>query len=95
VLQPESREILIAAPLCAVPTGYVVKAGRQAFFGACVWDALGIIAMLNLDATMETSCGCCGEAMAVVARRGELAPADGVVHFGVPAKRWWDNIVFT
>ena len=38
-LQPESREIMIAAPLSNVPTPYVVRADHS-YFGACVWDAL-------------------------------------------------------
>src|SRR4051812_31536519 len=60
VLQPESREILMANPLCAVPTPYLVRTVRS-YFGACVWDALGIMAMLKVDAVLETSCPCCGE----------------------------------
>jgi len=93
-LQPESREIMIAAPLSNVPTPYVVRA-EQSYFGACVWDALGIIAMLKTDGTLETSCPCCGEAMAIEVRGGALSPARGIVHFGVPARQWWENIVFT
>jgi len=95
VLQPESRELMVAAPLSALPTPFLVHAGPRSFFGACIWDALGIIAMLRRDATLETSCPCCGEGMAIEVRGGCLLPAPGVVHFGVPAKRWWDNIVFT
>ena len=94
VLQPESREIMIAAPLSNVPTPYLVRA-KQSFFGACVWDALGIIAMLKTDATLDTPCPCCGEAMAIEVRDGDLLPMRGIVHFGVPAKKWWENLVFT
>src|SRR5579864_8188466 len=47
VLQPESREILMANPLCAVPSAFRVQTENQSFFGSCVWDALGIIAMLR------------------------------------------------
>jgi len=25
----------------------------------------------------------------------ELRPAEGVAHFSVPARRWWDDIGFT
>ena len=95
VLQPESREILMANPLCAVPTPYLVREGARSFFGSCVWDALGIIAMLKTDATLETSCPCCGEAMTLEIRGGRPSPAPGIIHFAIPAKRWWENIVFT
>jgi hypothetical protein len=93
VLQPESREILMANPFSAVPTPYAVRAGERLYYGNCVWDALGIPAMLAVAATVETSCACCGEAMALEVR-GNLLPAAGVVHFAIPAHRWWDDIVY-
>ena len=95
VLQPESREILMANPLCAVPTPFRVQTQEHSFFGSCVWDGLGIIAMLQSDSILDTSCACCGEAMTIDVRRGKIVPARGVIHFAIPAKRWWENIVFT
>jgi alkylmercury lyase-like protein len=95
VLQPYSRELLMAAPLYAVPTPYLVRVGNRSFFGACIWDALGIIAMLRTDGLVETSCPCCGEAMRIPVRDNRPAPVNGVIHFALPAKRWWENIVFT
>jgi hypothetical protein len=95
VLQPESREILMANPLCAVPTPFRVQAQDHSFFGSCVWDGLGIMAMLRSDSILDTSCACCGEAMTIGVRGGEIVPASGVIHFAIPAKRWWENIVFT
>ena len=95
VLQPESREILMANPLCAVPSPYRVRTQDRSYFGSCVWDALGVIAMLQSDAALDTSCACCGEAMTVGVHRGHPAPMPGIIHFAIPAKRWWENIVFT
>src|SRR5579863_3022917 len=93
VLQPESREILMANPLCAVPTPHLVRAGTRSFFGSCVWDAMGVMAMLKTDATLETSCPCCGESMAIGVRDGQPAPDPGLIHFAIPARRWWEDIV--
>src|SRR5947209_19581287 len=95
VLQPESREILMANPLCAVPTPYRVRAQDRSFFASCVWDGLGIMAMLGADSVLDTSCPCCGEAMTIHARDGRIVPASGVIHFAVPAKRRWEHIVST
>jgi len=95
VLQPESREILMANPLCAVPTPFRVQTRGHSFFGSCVWDGLGIMAVLRSDSVLDTSCACCGEAMTIGVRGGEIVPASGVIHFAIPAKRWWENIVFT
>ncbi len=95
VLQPQSGEILMANPFSAVPTAFVVETPSYATFGNCIWDALGILAMLRAPGRIRTACGCCGEAMDVVVTNGELAAAAGVVHFAVPASRWWEDIVFT
>ena len=95
VLQPESREMLMANPLCAVPTPYQVHTQEKSYFGSCVWDALGVIAMLQNDAVLDSSCACCGEAMTISVRDGHPVPAEGIVHFGIPAKHWWEDIVFT
>jgi hypothetical protein len=94
VLQPESREILIAAPLCAVPTPYLVHGGGRQYFGTCAWDALAIPAMLEADGRVETSCACCGEGMYIEIRKG-AAEGSGVIHFALPARQWWQDIVFT
>src|SRR5437879_5684452 len=68
VLQPESGEILMANPLSAVPTPFPVETTKGEFWGNCIWDALGIIAMLGGSGRVDTSCGCCGEAMTVEVR---------------------------
>jgi hypothetical protein len=95
VLQKGSGEILMAGPFSAIPTAFPVKSGGKAYYGNCIWDAMGIPAMLKQDATIESSCACCGTAMQLRVREGRLQPATGVVHFALPAGRWWDNVVFT
>lgn len=95
VLQPESREILMANPLCGVPTPFVVRTANQSFFGSCVWDALGIIGMLQRGAQLETSCACCGETLGIEVKPGQAVRGTGIIHFAIPARRWWENIVFT
>jgi mercuric reductase len=96
VLQPGTRDVLMAAPLSAVPTPHVVRmADGRSHNGNCVWDALGIIAMLGMDGDVETVCADCGAPLRLTARGGALEPADAVVHFALPAARWWEDIVFT
>jgi hypothetical protein len=95
VLQAESREILMAEPFSAVPTPFTVTVEGRLYFGNCIWDALGIPAMLSSDAQIRTSCGCCSEAMSLSVEAGALRAPRGVIHFAVPAIQWWDDIVFT
>lgn len=84
----------MANPIPAVPTPFLVRAGDRSWYGNCIWDAMGISAMLQQDAVIETSCGCCGTAMQVTVVNGSLGEAPGIAHFAVPAARWWDDIVF-
>ena len=93
VLQ-NNGEILMAEPFSTIPTAFYVEVGAHAWWGNCIWDALGIPAMLKQDARIVTACGCCNDAMAVEIRDGELFNASGVVHFAIPPKDWWKNVVF-
>jgi hypothetical protein len=95
VLQ-KSGEVLMAEPFSAVPTPFTVEVGAQRWWGNCIWDALGIPAMLRQDARVVTACGCCNEAMTLEVRDGILRrPYAGVVHFAIPARAWWTDVVFT
>ena len=95
VLQPERDEILMANPFSAVPTAFTVESGTQSYWGNCVWDALGILAMLGRDGRLLTSCADCGAALTLEVRAGVLVGDMGVAHFSVPARRWWDDIAYT
>ena len=94
VLQKESGEILMANPFSAVPTPFLVKFEDRSYYGNCIWDAMGIPAMLKQGASIEASCGCCSTAMNLKVTNGSLEGARGVAHFAIPAARWWDDIVF-
>jgi alkylmercury lyase-like protein len=85
----------MANPFSAVPTAYRVLADGRWWYANCAWDAFGILAALDVDGLIESSCPDCGEAYAVeVANR--RADADGFLfHCLVPAAHWWDDIVFT
>lgn len=95
VLMPGTIEIWMAAPLSAVPTAFRVETARGRFWGNCVWDALGVASMLGGDGVVETRCPDCEEPMTLRVERAELVDGDGLAHFAVPARHWWDDIGFT
>jgi len=94
VLQ-ENGELWRAAPFSAVPTAFPVKIGRHSWYGNCIWDALGIAAMLRQDASIDTSCGCCNYEMILNVKKDRLLRHEGIAHFAVPARDWYKDIVFT
>ncbi len=87
VLAPGTTNVWMAAPLSAVPTPFRVVTGTRSYWGNCVWDALGIPAMLGADARVETWCADCGQRIELVVEDEALRPAEGVAHFSVPAAR--------
>jgi len=95
VLQPESGEILMANPFSAVPTPFLVELDAYSCYGNCIWDALGVLAMLKKDGRIATSCPDCGTAMQVRVANGSVQATQGLIHFAIPAVQWWDDIVFT
>jgi Alkylmercury lyase len=94
-LAPGTRYIWMANPLSAIPTPFQVEIGGRRFFGNCIWDALGVVAMLGGTGTVTTWCPDCDEPMSVTVADNRLASGEGVVHFTVSAAHWWDDIGFT
>src|SRR5438132_14081100 len=95
ILAPNDGNIWAANPFCAVPSTFRVETLGKRYWGICIWDALGIVAALGKDATIRASCGDCSEPMALEVVGGQLRRSEGIIHFGVPAHHWWDNIGFT
>jgi hypothetical protein len=56
---------------------------------------LGIPMIANEWVSIETSCTDCGEPIRVSADADSAPGDDLVVHFLVPARRWYDDIGFT
>ena len=95
VFAPGTSDIWMANPLSAFPTPFRVETPRGAYWGTCIWDAFGIVAMLGGSGTVQTSCADCAEEMELRVVDGVLEPVEGVAHFAVPARRWWDDIGYT
>jgi hypothetical protein len=94
VLQRDSGEVLMANPFSAVPTGFVVSTGTRSWYANCIWDAMGVAAMVGADAALDASCGCCGSAMTLNIPSECRDEDERVAHFAIPAAHWWDDIVF-
>jgi len=96
VLQPGKTEVRMLNPFSAVETPHRVESGGRSWFANCAWDALGIPAVLRADARIDAACPDCGEQLELEVRGDELVRgSEPLVHFVVPARRWWDDIGFT
>ena len=95
VLMPDSSYVWMAEPFSAVPTHFPVRSGERQWYGNCIWDALAILALLELEGQVETLSPLDGEPLRFEVEAGELRPIDARIHFAVPARDWWRSIGFT
>ena len=94
-VSPRSGEISMCGPFSAVPTAYRVSRGDTDWYANCAWDMLGIPFVIGQDVQIETSCGDCGEPIAMRAGATREPTVEAVVHFLVPAREWYKDLEFT
>lgn len=95
VLRPGSDTVWMAMPLSNMQSAFTVIAGGRAYYAPCAWDAFGIPAMLGIDARIFTTCADCGGVLERKVACAALPETRGIVHFAVPARRWWDDVGYT
>ena len=96
VLAPGTSYIWMANPFSALPTTHQVHVGDRTYWGNCIWDALGIVALSEASTgVVHTRCADCADELEIVVEEGRLVSSTGLVHYAVPAARWWEDIGFT
>ena len=95
VLKPGTDDVLMAHPFSAVPTPFLVHARGRVYSPNCAWDALGVAAALGTDARIEARCGDCDEALELSVVGGQVQSEPFRMHFALPPRQWWDDVVFT
>jgi hypothetical protein len=85
----------MAMPFSNVQTGFTVISSGRAYYANCAFDAFGVAAMLQADSRIFTTCADCGGVLERKISNGQLCDTRGVVHFALPARRWWEDVGFT
>ncbi|MFI5374357.1 MAG: organomercurial lyase [Candidatus Rokuibacteriota bacterium] len=93
VLVPGTESIWMAHPFSGIETDFQVTVGTRRWFVNCGWDGLALLALLG-DGSLATHSPATGEPLGFESRGGRIR-GDGVVHFLVPARRFWDDIGHT
>jgi hypothetical protein len=95
VPHPQTGHVWMAGPFAAEPTPYKVI-GSATWYANCAWDMLGIPIIIRAPVRVETRCAHCAEPMTLEASPDQPPRFDdAIVHFLVPARRWYDDIGFT
>lgn len=95
VLDGDGSSIRMAPPFSGVPTQHVVKAGGKEYFANCAWDALGVIAALQIPGEVRSRCEQSGERLQLRVGLDGPEPSEWLFHCLIPAAKWWQDIVFT
>jgi hypothetical protein len=94
-LNPGTHQIRMAHPFSGVPTPFRVTVAERRYWANCAWDALGIPAALRADARIDAETGDTRETLQIDVASGCLHGWDGVVHFPLPFRRWYDDLIHT
>jgi Alkylmercury lyase len=107
LLHPGSqrRAVWIAHPFALSPTGtWVETRGGEGWWAPCLWCAFGIITLLErsvrgssraADADVHARLGAHAKTVTIAVRAGMIIDDGGasVVHFALPPRAAWDNVV--
>jgi hypothetical protein len=93
VLDPDGETIWMAHPFSGATTDVVAEVGATRWFANCVWDGLSIIGLFG-DGRVETLSPATHHPIVFDVAGGRVA-GEGLVHFLVPAARFWDDIHYT
>jgi DNA-binding transcriptional MocR family regulator len=95
VVEPGHGRLLMAPPFSAVPTQHRVRVAGIEYFAPCAWDAFGIVALLGGRGEVRSRCEQSGEPLELRIESDVPAGSGWLFHSLVPARRWWNDIVFT
>lgn len=95
VLHPHKPEIWVIHPFSLAPTNFAVRTKTGLWWGNCAWCSLGVAALLKEDVTITTTYGAHGEKVEINIRDGKIQNEDLLIHFPIPMKKAWDNVIYT
>lgn len=95
VLHPNSEKIWVIHPFSLAPTLFIVRCRDKQWWGNCAWCSLGVAALVNEDVIITTTLGADGKQIDVNIIDGHIAETNLYVHFPVPMKNAWDNVIYT
>jgi hypothetical protein len=95
VLAPGTHTVWMAHPFSATPTPYGFPFNHRRYWANCAWDFFALAALVRASGTFPARCAQSGTPLRATFDRGALLRADGVVHFLVEPRRFWENVAFT
>jgi Alkylmercury lyase len=95
VLHPHKTEVWVIHPFSLAPTNFLVRSAKGEWWGNCAWCSLGIAALLKEDLAITTRYAAYDEQVVIHIVNGEVQEKDMYIHFPIPMKNSWDNVIYT
>lgn len=95
VLHPNEPKVWAIHPFSLAPTNFYIKSSIGQWWGNCAWCSLGIAALLKTDLTITTSIGAEGKHLTIQIENGKIKQKNLFIHFPIPMKNAWDNVIYT
>ncbi|OLD34554.1 MAG: hypothetical protein AUI50_06015 [Crenarchaeota archaeon 13_1_40CM_2_52_14] len=98
VLLAGSQRILMAHPFSSIASPFEATISNKKYFANCAWDAIAFHVMLDKAVTIDSFCHHCAAKIKIQLRNNKTVlsdPKEAIVFIGVPAARWWENVVNT
>lgn len=95
VLHPNEPKVWAIHPFSLAPTNFYVKSDKGEWWGNCAWCSLGVAALVGGDIKITTNLGAETKQIEINIIGGEVQEKDFYIHFPIPMKNAWDNVVYT
>ena len=95
VLHPNEAKVWVIHPFSLAPTNFYVQSKKGEWWGNCAWCSLGIAALIKDDVKISTLIGAETKQIEINIIGGELQEKDYFIHFPIPMRNAWDNVIYT
>jgi len=97
VLHPNSSEVWVIHPFSLAATNFWVEVDGRGWWGNCAWCSLGMAALLSERGPVSITSTLAGQGVQIQVRieNGVLNDGNLVIHFPVPMRHAWDNVIYT
>jgi len=95
VLHPNNPGIWVIHPFSLAPTNFLVHCEGKEWWSNCAWCSFGVAALVDRDVTITTTLGANDKQIDVHIRNGQVVETDLWIHFPIPMRNAWDNVIYT
>ncbi|HAI57535.1 MAG TPA: hypothetical protein DCM04_06310 [Saprospirales bacterium] len=94
-LHPNKAKVWVIHPFSLAPTNFYIKSDKGEWWGNCAWCSLGVAALLKTNLTISTTIGAEGRPVTITIADGKIKEQNLYIHFPIPMKNAWDNVIYT